>query len=151
MLGTEYPTFLSLQVYVFSFCTRGQWSWARGHRTIKFWELGFAYVLSTIPLLPKLLGKQRTGWKKRSKRGRTGIYFVFYLCPLCFQMLISVKWSCRDPKVPIRRPEKNSSCSSPLFMLKFTKNTRILITGGENCHSLTNGTQLTLGQNCGKE
>ena len=87
MLGTEYPTSLPLQIFVSSFCARGQQSWAQGHRALMALELGFAYVLSTIPLFPKLLGKQRRGWKERNN-GRIGRYLVLYLCPFCFQMII---------------------------------------------------------------
>lgn len=158
MLGTECSTFLPLQIFVFSFCARGQRSWAQGHRALMFLELGFAYVLSTIPLFPKLLGKLRSGWKKRNN-GRIGRYLVLYLCPFCFQMIISVEWLCRDPsKSPSGALKKTTAVQAHYLCWNLQRKQGFNPRGKPCfCFFLTNGNQLTLGQNltlgqiCGKK
>lgn len=73
-----------------------------------FLELGFASVLSTILLFPKLfLGKQRSGWKK-IKELRTRKYLVLYLWPFASKWYFGqVVTSHNDPnKFPLDAQEK---------------------------------------------
>lgn len=129
MLGTECSTFLPLQIFVFSFCARGQRSWAQGHRALMFLELGFAYVLSTIPLFPKLLGKLSSGWKKRNN-GRIGRYLVLYLCPFCSRWSFQLNDYVGTPVSPPQVPWKKQQLFKPIIYVEIYKENKDLIPEG---------------------